>query len=228
MQAMILAAGLGTRMRPLTDHTPKPMLKVAGKPLLEYQLERLFAAGVEEIVINTSYLAEQIEQFIAGRDWPAKIKLSFEASPLETAGGIQQALLSKKLNPEQPILLVNGDVWCDFPLQILRKTQLNQHLAHLVLVPNPEHNLKGDFALQSGQVSNQQPRFTFSGISLIHPQLIPLDKPAPLALAPLLRAAAEQGRVSGQLYEGYWLDVGNPERLRQLEQRIATTRQSTA
>ena len=222
MQAMILAAGLGTRMRPLTDHTPKPMLKVAGKPLLEHQLERLFAAGIKRIVINTSYLAEQIEDFILSHNWPAEITLSYEPEPLETAGGLQQALRLGKLSADEPILLVNGDVWCDYDLSQLikdeRLTLAQDQLAHLVLVNNPEHNPIGDFGLLNNQIQNKAQnqegvQYTFSGISLIDPKLIPMDQPAPIALAPLLRQAAMEDQVRGELYQGCWLDVGMPERL---------------
>lgn len=226
MQAMILAAGLGTRMRPLTNHTPKPMLKVAGKPLLEHQLERLFKAGIQRIVINTSYLAEQIEDFIASKQWPAEICLSYEPEPLETAGGLQQALRLDKLSADEPILLVNGDVWCDFDLsQLVKNGQLNlaqEQLAHLVLVNNPEHNPNGDFGLTNYQVQNRaESQYTFSGISLIDPRLIPMNAPTPIPLAPLLRQAATENKVSGEHYQGYWLDVGTPERLETLAQHLS-------
>ena len=230
MQAMILAAGLGTRMRPLTDHTPKPMLKVAGKPLLEHQLERLFAAGIKRIVINTSYLAEQIEDFILSHKWPAEITLSYEPEPLETAGGLQQALRQDRLSADEPILLVNGDIWCDYNLsQLIKDGKLNlaqEQLAHLVLVNNPEHNPTGDFGLLNNQIQNkaQDPnnQYTFSGISLIDPKLIPMDQPTPIALAPLLRQAATGNKVSGELYQGYWLDVGTPDRLDVLAQYLTS------
>lgn len=226
MQAMILAAGLGTRMRPLTDHTPKPMLKVAGKPLLEHQLERLFNAGIQRIVINTSYLAEQIEDFILSQQWPVEITLSYEPEPLETAGGLQQALRLGKLSADEPILLVNGDVWCDFDLsQLIQNSQLQlaqDQLAHLVLVNNPDHNPTGDFGLVNHQIQNKaETQYTFSGISLIDPKLIPMDQPAPIPLAPLLRQAATDNKVSGEHYQGYWLDVGTPERLETLEQHLS-------
>ncbi len=225
MQAMILAAGLGTRMRPLTDHTPKPMLKVAGKPLLEHQLERLFKAGIQHIVINTSYLAQQIEDFIVSKQWPAEIRLSYEPEPLETAGGLQQALRSGKLSADEAILLVNGDVWCDFDLSQLvqdRRLKLAQdQLAHLVLVNNPEHNPNGDFGLLNHQVQNRaENQYTFSGISLIDPKLIPMNQPTPIPLAPLLRQAATENKISGEHYQGYWLDVGTPERLETLAQHL--------
>lgn len=232
MQAMILAAGLGSRMRPLTDHTPKPLLRVAGKPLLEHQIERLICAGADSVVINVSYLAGQICDFIASRNWPVPVRLSHEDQPLETAGGIQHARQQGLLNSHRPLLLVNGDIWCDFDLKQLPATLPSGHLAHLLLTRNPEHNPQGDFLLtRDGQVlrkpagnpaDSPYQTATFSGISLLHPDLIPSpeDAPPPLALGPLLKAAADKGAVSGQLHTGYWLDVGTPERLQQLERYL--------
>lgn len=230
MQAMILAAGLGTRMRPLTDHTPKPLLRVAGKPLLEHQINRLIDAGVDSILINISYLAEQIEDFIASRLWPVSITLSYEQEPLETAGGIQKALEQGDLDPEQPLILVNGDIWCDYDLRQLPELAQGV-LGHLVLTTNPEHNPAGDFLLSddrqvhrkpSSAEASTMPAYTFSGISLLNPTLIPDSRtaPPPLALGPLLKQAADEGRITGEYYSGYWLDVGTPERLNQLEQHL--------
>lgn len=230
MQAMILAAGLGTRMRPLTDHTPKPLLRVAGKPLLEHQINRLIDAGVDSILINISYLAEQIEDFIASRLWPVFITLSYEQEPLETAGGIQKALEQGDLEPEQPLILVNGDIWCDYDLRQLPELAQGV-LGHLVLTTNPEHNPAGDFLLSddrqvhrkpSSAETSGMPAYTFSGISLLNPALIPDSRtaPPPLALGPLLKQAADNGRITGEYYSGYWLDVGTPERLNQLEQHL--------
>jgi len=232
MQAMILAAGLGTRMRPLTDHTPKPLLKVAGKPLLEHQIERLIDAGADTIVINISYLAEQIQEFIASRLWPVAIRLSFEDQPLETAGGIQKALEQGDLDWDSPLLLANGDVWCDYDLAKL--PPLNEDtLGHLILASNPEHNPGGDFLLAADGNVHRKPdnaestdhslsALTFSGISLLDPKLIPTSQisPPPLALGPLLKNAAEKGQITGEHFDGYWLDVGTPERLKQLEEKI--------
>lgn len=232
MQAMILAAGLGTRMRPLTDHTPKPLLKVAGKPLLEHQIERLIDAGADTIVINISYLAEQIQEFIASRLWPVAIRLSFEDQPLETAGGIQKALEQGDLDWDSPLLLVNGDVWCDYDLAKLPQLN-NDTLGHLILASNPEHNPGGDFLLAADGNVQRKPdntestdtslsALTFSGISLLDPKLIPTSQtsPPPLALGPLLKNAAEKGQITGEHFDGYWLDVGTPKRLKQLEEKI--------
>lgn len=219
MKAMILAAGLGTRMRPLTDHTPKPMLKVAGKPLIQHQIERLVSAGVNEIVINHAYLGEQIEAFLGdGAQFGCHISYSAEAEPLETGGGIFKAL---PLLGKDPFLLVNGDVWIDMNYESLTAHSL-QYLAHLVLVPNPEHNTKGDFQLDNGAVNYQDEteRYTFSGVSILHPDLFEGCQAGVFKLAPLLKKAMDEQRVSGELYTGYWLDVGTPERLNQLEQHI--------
>ncbi|WP_417596726.1 nucleotidyltransferase family protein [Oceanospirillum sp.] len=237
MQAMILAAGLGSRMRPLTDHTPKPLLPVAGKPLLEYQIERLVNAGVESILINVSYLASQIDDFIHSRDWPIPISLSHEKHPLETAGGIQKALEQGNLDPAKPILLINGDIWCDYNFSKLSK--LPPHSSgHLILTDNPKHNPDGDFLLAGdGTVHPKQAQdlslvdamipLTFSGISLLAPELIPSSQqqPPPLALGPILRSAAELGLITGEHFEGYWLDVGTPERLQELEEKILKDRE---
>lgn len=192
MQAMILAAGLGTRMRPLTDHTPKPLLKVAGKPLLEHQINRLIDAGADSILINISYLAEQIEEFIASRLWPVAIRLSFEDQPLETAGGIQKALEQGDLDWDSPLLLVNGDIWCDYDLANLPPLN-GDTLGHLILASNPEHNPAGDFLLAADGNVQRKPdnaestdhslsALTFSGISLLDPKLIPTSQISPLLL----------------------------------------------
>lgn len=219
MKAMILAAGLGTRMRPLTDHTPKPMLKVAGKPLIQHQIERLVAAGVNEIVINHAYLGEQIESYLKdGAQFNCSISYSAESEPLETGGGIFKAL---PLLGEDPFLLVNGDVWIDMDYGELTN-RTSRELAHLVLVPNPEHNPKGDFVLEGMNVGygEANERYTFSGVSVIHPQLFEGCEPGVFKLAPLLKKAMDKQQVSGEVYSGYWLDVGTPERLTELEQHI--------
>lgn len=223
MKAMVLAAGLGTRMRPLTLNCPKPMLKVAGQPMLVLHLQRLVAAGFYDIVINHAWLGEQIEQYFAdGEAFSARIRYSAEGEPLETAGGIANALPLLTDQQERCFLVINGDVVCDFPLQRLNKPL--QGLAHLVLVENPPQHPKGDFGLQNGQVVEAAvgERYTFSGISLLSAELfsgIKAGQSAPLG--PLLREAIAAGKVSGELYQGYWMDVGTPERLEQLEQDIS-------
>jgi MurNAc alpha-1-phosphate uridylyltransferase len=217
MKAMILAAGLGNRMRPLTDHCPKPLLPVAGKPLIVHHLERLRAAGIHEVVINVSYRAEQIMAALRDGDaFGLRIDWSQETTPLETGGGIQQAL---PLLGEAPFLLINGDVWCE----ALPNAQALQgdDLAHLMLVNNPTHHPDGDFGLRAGRVHpSSATRLTFAGISVIHPALLAGQPPGAFALAPLLRRAIDDQRVSGEHYVGHWVDVGTQERLAELESQL--------
>ena len=221
MKAMILAAGLGTRMRPLTDHTPKPLLLAGGKPLIVWHIEKLAAAGFRDIVINVAWLGWKIPDALGdGARWGVNLHYSDEQNEgegaLETAGGIVKAL---PLLGGAPFLVVNGDVWCDYPC--LPRVWGGNDLAHLVLVNNPAHNLKGDFALEKGRVSSDGvERFTFSGIGYYHPQLfagLPYGK---RPLAPLLREIMTQGRVSGELFTGDWRDIGTPERLAELDQDL--------
>lgn len=218
MKAMILCAGRGERMRPLTDTTPKPLLPVAGKPLVQYHLEKLAQAGVTEIVINHAWLGEQLEKTLGdGGRWGVTIHYSAEQEALETAGGIIKAL---PLLGEQPFIVVNGDVWSDYPFARLL-TQTPQK-AHLVLVENPAHHAQGDFAINShGQISEQgEKKYTYSGISVLHPVLFSGHEIGSLPLAPLLRQAMSGQQVSGELYQGSWVDVGTPERLATLDQLI--------
>ena len=211
-KAMILAAGLGNRMRPLTDHRPKPLLEVAGKPLIVYHIEKLAAAGFGEIIINIAHLGYMIPETLGdGSRWGVKIIYSDEQEEgaLESAGGIVKAL---PLLGDEPFLVVNGDVWCDYRFDAV--FDLQDDLAYLILVDNPEHNAKGDFALKKGRVSNSgEVLHTFSGIGYYSPRLfddLPYGK-APLA--PLLREAIADGKVGGELYKGEWRDIGTPERL---------------
>jgi MurNAc alpha-1-phosphate uridylyltransferase len=216
---MILAAGRGERLRPLTESVPKPLIEVGGKALLARHLERLAAAGFRRAVINVSHLAHRItERFGAGAHGIA-IEWSSEESPLETAGGIAKAL---PLLGEEPFLLVNSDVWCDFDFARWRGRGLNGRLAHLLLVPNPPHHPAGDFTLERGVVGNAPaPRYTYAGIAILSPRLLASVQAGDRAqLAPLWRAAAERGEVSGELYGGLWSDVGTPERLAGLEERL--------
>ncbi|WP_075878784.1 N-acetylmuramate alpha-1-phosphate uridylyltransferase MurU [Vreelandella massiliensis] len=217
MKAMILAAGLGKRMRPLTDTCPKPLLPVAGKPLIVHHLERLKRAGFEEVVINVSYRGEQIITALGdGQALGLRLHFSQEETPLETGGGIRQAL---PLLGETPFLLVNGDVWCEaFPRQL---TLADGDLAHLMLVDNPDHHPGGDFALHNGRVRAEgEPKLTFSGLSVMHPALVAEHAPGAFALAPLLKAAMASDRVSGEHFRGRWVDVGTPERLKRLDQAL--------
>jgi MurNAc alpha-1-phosphate uridylyltransferase len=215
---MILAAGLGTRMRPLTDRCPKPLLPVAGKPLIAHHLERLAAAGITEVLINVSYRAEQIVAALGdGSDVGLAIAWSREATPLETGGGILKAL---PLLGEAPFLLVNGDIWCDMALSTLDGlSDLGDDLAHLVLVDNPPHHPVGDFHLDAGGRVHDTgaTRLTFAGLSVIDPALVAKQAPGAFALAPLLRHAMAAERVAGSHYRGAWVDVGTPERLAELD-----------
>ncbi|MDX1518942.1 MAG: nucleotidyltransferase family protein [Gammaproteobacteria bacterium] len=214
MRAMILAAGRGERMRPLTDHTPKPLLEVAGKPLIVHHLERLQRAGITEVLVNHGRLGEQIEQRLGdGREYGVRIRYSPEGEePLETGGGIFKALpwLGK-----QTFLAINADIWTDFDCNTLPREIETQ--AHLVLVNNPAHNPEGDFTLDGDRVCNTgADTLTFSGIGLYRPELFHGSDPGRFPLAPLLRQAAEQGQVSGQVHKGVWQDIGTPERLEAL------------
>lgn len=223
MKAMILAAGFGKRMRPLTDHTPKPLLKVAGRALIEYQLDALAAAGVREVVINHAHLGQQIEAALGdGSRYGVSIHYSPEPEPIETGAGIARAL---PLLGEAPFIVTNGDIWTDFDYTALLGCQPRG--AHLVLVDNPPQHPAGDFTLQpdglvceKGLNNEKRPAtgidLTFSGISVLHPDLFEGCPAGPFALRdPLLKAMAA-GRVSGQHFAGRWTDVGTPERLQQL------------
>ncbi len=224
MRAMILAAGLGTRMRPLTDHCPKPLLPVAGRPLIVHHIERLARAGITELVINISHLGEQIEAALGNGDrWGVSIQYSPEIEPLETAGGLVQALPLLADSDDRPFLVVNGDIWCDAKLESFSDLPMHEDLkAHLLLVDNPDHNRQGDFELIDGRVNNAGDQLlTFAGISLLRPSLLSGYSPGKRPLAPLLRDAIVQGRVSGEQHHGYWIDVGTPARLAVLEQRLA-------
>jgi N-acetyl-alpha-D-muramate 1-phosphate uridylyltransferase len=217
MKAMILAAGRGERMRPLTDKLPKPLLPVAGKPLIVHHIERLAAAGFGEVVINHAYLGEMIESYLgSGRQWGVEIRYSPEGQALETGGGIFRAL---PLLGDEPFLVINGDIWSDIDLSTLSLSAGD--LAHLVLVPNPAHHKQGDFRLYQGRLSDESGEcLTFSGIGIYHPYLFNHCRQEAFPLAPLLRQAIEIGRVSGECFSGMWIDVGTPQRLQELEQRI--------
>jgi len=217
MRAMILAAGRGERMRPLTDKLPKPLLPVAGKPLIVHHIERLARSGIRQLVINHAHLGEMIEAYLGnGSAWGVDIQYSPEKKALETGGGILRAL---PLLGEAPFLVVNGDIWCDFDFACLRLQ--DQMLAHLVLVSNPPHHPAGDFVLQGGRVQvDQGVPLTFSGIGVYHPRLFAACRAGTFPLAPLLKAAMTQGRVSGEYHQGLWIDVGTPQRLTELESRL--------
>jgi MurNAc alpha-1-phosphate uridylyltransferase len=210
---MILAAGRGVRMRPLTDTMPKPLLEVRGKALIVRTIESLVRAGIREVVINHAHLGDLIESALGdGSRFGAVIRYSREAEALESAGGIANAL---HLLGEEPFVVVNGDILCDFDLPTLAGRSLGKHLAHLVLVANPPHHPRGDFSLEGTQVVGQgEPAWTFSGIGLYRPELFAGIRPGSRGqLAPLLRAAMARGLVSGEVHRGVWHDVGTPERL---------------
>ena len=218
MKAMILAAGRGKRLRPLTDHTPKPLLKVGAYSLIEHTLHALVKAGIRDIVINIAYLGESIKNGLGdGARYGARIIYSDEGEQaLETAGGIRQAL---PLLGEDPFLVVNGDIASDYPYQ--RLTGLSDTAAHLILVPNPPHHPAGDFALEQDRLTRaEQQRYTYSGIGLYHPRFFRHCPPGVQALAPLLYEAIAQGRISGEIYRGFWMDIGTPERLAELRAKF--------
>ena len=220
MKGMILAAGEGRRLRPLTDHTPKPLLEVSGKPLIVHHIERLARAGLREIVINHAHLGEHIETALgSGARWGVQIRYSPESPALETGGGIFKAL--PLLGPA-PFLVINGDTWTDIDFSRLHLAQ--GLLAHLVLVDNPPHHPRGDFYLRGRRVQAEPPlagmRLTFSGIGVYHPVLFRHCQPGAFPLAPLLRAAMAQAQVSGEQHRGIWLDIGTPARLAELNNHL--------
>ncbi len=223
MKAMILAAGLGNRMRPLTLHTPKPLLEVGGKPLIVWHIEKLQKIGVTEIVINTAWLGEKLAQALGdGSAFGVKILWSHEGEGLETAGGIINAL---PLLGEQPFILVNGDVWTTMDFSSLLEVKLQDQLAHLVFVDNPVQHPEGDFILAHGRAytfDQAQPgeALTYSGIAVIHPKMFKGLENGKRPLAPLLKQAMLEQRVSASKMQGVWVDVGTPERLNVLDQQI--------
>ena len=236
MKALIFAAGLGERMRPLTDATPKPLLRAGGKRLIEWHLEKLAAFGVDDVVINTSWLAEQFPLALGdGSRWGLRLHYAYEGTtPLETGGGMHNAL---RWLGDAAFIAVNGDVWCDADFAALPREPLGD--AHLLLVDNPAHNPDGDFALEmDGRLhSNGDGRLTFSGIGIYRASLF-IDwrtvvgevagtelTPPRFKLAPVLRAAMGRGTVTGDHHSGRWTDVGTPERLRALDEALRSCSQ---
>lgn len=220
MKAMILAAGKGERLRPLTLHTPKPLVRAAGVPLIEYHVRALAAAGFDELVINHAWLGQQIEDYLGdGTRFGVRIAYSPEGEPLETGGGIFRAL---PLLGSEPFVVVNGDIFTDYAFAELRRPLAG--LAHLVLVDNPTHHPQGDFVLQQGQVhdaSADGERLTYSGIAVLSPELFDGCQAGAFKLAPLLREAMAADRVSGERHAGCWVDVGTHERLAEVERLLA-------
>ncbi|MFO7858924.1 MAG: nucleotidyltransferase family protein [Ectothiorhodospiraceae bacterium] len=219
MRALILAAGRGERMRPLTDQTPKPLLTAGGRPLIDWHLERLAAAGVTQVVMNLAWLGEQIATHVGdGSRWGVQVRYSREGERgLETGGGIRRAL---PLLGDAPFLVINGDIWCDLdPAGLLRPPD---GLAHLVLVPNPRHNPEGDFRLAGGQIVDRGGEaLTFSGIGVYHPRLFAHVRDGTFRLAPLLHEAIADGQVTGTCYRGHWWDIGTPQRLAALDRFLS-------
>jgi len=228
-QALIFAAGFGERMRPLTEHTPKPLLMAGGKPLIAWHLEKLAAAGVHYVVINTSHLAEQFPEVLGdGSRWGLRIRYAYEGTqPLETGGGMLHAL---PLLGSEPFLVINGDVWCDVDLAGLPLEP--QGLAHLLMTGNPAHHPGGDFHLDAqGRLhADGQPKLTYAGIGVFRRQLLDgwrervgddgLAQPPRFKLRPLLDAAMARGELTGSFHAGAWTDVGTPQRLAELEQSL--------
>ena len=211
MRAMILAAGRGERLRPLTDSIPKPLVEVGGKPLIEHHLQALAEAGFREIVINQGHLGDMLRSALGdGGRWDINIHWSNEQpEALETGGGILQAL---PLLGASPFLVVNGDIWTDYPYSHLRAIKCDW--AHLVMIPNPPHNLAGDFALLNARIRNEGgDKLTFSGIGVYHPRLFDHCTPGKFSVVPLLRSTVENHLVTGETYKGGWEDIGTLERL---------------
>jgi MurNAc alpha-1-phosphate uridylyltransferase len=223
MKAMILAAGKGERMRPLTLTTPKPLVRVGGVPLIEYHLRALAAAGFTDIVINHAWLGQQIEDYLGdGSRYGVSIRYSAEGEPLETGGGIFRAL---PLLGDEAFVVVNGDIWTDYDFSVLH--QPINGLAHLVLASNPSHHPAGDFCLVETLVRDGQPEaatLTYSGIAVLHPQLFDGCTAGAFKLAPLLRKAMADGQVTGEQLKGHWVDVGTHERLAEVESLIEASR----
>lgn len=230
MKAMILAAGLGTRMRPLTDNLPKPLIPVAGRPLIEYHLDRCRAAGIKEVVINVSYLGHLIESHLgSGEPWGLQITYSREPEPLDVVGGLRQAL---PLLGGQPFWCLSADVFTQFSLTDVSPEVLKQdgadYLGHFILVPNPPHHPRGDFGLANdvavgpSPLTETAPLYTYAGMAFLSPQIV-VDCASDATqnkLAPMVRAAIAQGKVQAEVYSGLWSDVGTPERLAALSQQL--------
>lgn len=218
MRAMILAAGRGERLRPLTDQVPKPLVEAGGKPLIVHHLENLARAGFREVVVNTGHLGAQLPAALGSGDrWNLSLRYSEEPpEALETGGGIFQAL--PMLGPS-PFAVISGDIWSDFHLARLRHVKCDH--AHLVMVPNPAHHPEGDLALRGGRLrSTGEPRFTFSGIAVYHPRFFEGCEPGRWRITGLLRKTADEHLVTGEVHRGAWFDSGTPERLETLRNAL--------
>ena len=219
---MILAAGRGERMRPLTDALPKPLLPVAGKPLIQYHLEALAAAGVREIVINLAWKGAMIRSALGdGTRFGVRIEYSDEGdAALETGGGVFKAL---PMLGSGPFVVVSGDVWTDYPLSSAPARLGDSDVAHFVVVPNPEFHDRGDFGLQAGRMAAQGERYTYANIGVFRPEFFAGCQPGRFALAPLMFEWIAKGRVSGELYAGRWHNVGTPAQLEALDAEVSRT-----
>ena len=217
--ALIFAAGLGERMRPLTDRTPKPLLMAGGKPLIAWHLEKLAAVGVHYVVINTSHLADQFPEALGdGSRWGLRIRYAYEGpTPLETGGGMLNAL--PLLGPE-PFIAVSADIYCDYDYAKLPLEPAG--LAHLVMVPNPDWHAAGDFVLHDGQLQEQGPgeRLTFGNIGVYRPQFVHAHAPGRFKLLPLYQQAMRDRQLSGERYDGFWRNLGTPAQLAELDARL--------
>lgn len=219
MRAMILAAGRGERMRPLTDTQPKPLLEVGGKPLIQYHIEALARAGIKDIVINLAWQGELMRSALgSGERLGVQIRYSDEpAGALETGGGILAAL--PLLGPD-PFLVISGDIWSEFPLDSCIGRLARADVAHFVLVPNPDFHAQGDFGIESGRLLDRAPRHTYANIGVLRPEFFAGRQPGRFALAPLMFEWIRQDRVSGELYRGRWHNLGTPAQLAQLDAEL--------
>jgi MurNAc alpha-1-phosphate uridylyltransferase len=219
MRAMILAAGRGERMRPLTDTRPKPLLEVGGKPLIQYHLEALARAGINDVVINLAWQGELLRSAL-GNGQRFGVRICYSEEPegaLETGGGILAAL--PLLGPD-PFLVISGDIWTDFPLESLARSLASGDVAHFVLVPNPDFHAQGDFGLDGGRLLDRAPRYTYANIGVLGPEFFAQRQPGRFALAPLMFEWIRRGHVSGELYRGRWYNLGTPMQLTQLDTEL--------
>lgn len=229
MRAMILAAGRGERMRPLTDRTPKPLLPVAGKPMIQYHIEALAAAGIDDIVINLAWLGAQLRAALGnGSQFGVRIEYSDEGdTALETGGGVFKAL---PLLGKEAFVVVSGDVWTEYPLGDLIDERVKKlssaDVAHFVLVPNPGFHARGDFGLADGRLVDGGDRYTYANIGVFRPEFFAQCQPGRFPLAPLMYQWIRQGRVSGELFRGAWHNVGTPQQLQQIDQEASAQRRS--
>jgi N-acetyl-alpha-D-muramate 1-phosphate uridylyltransferase len=220
MRAMILAAGRGERMRPLTDRTPKPLLTVAGKPMIQYHIEALAAAGMREIVINLAWLGQQIRAAIGdGTQFGVRIHYSDEGdAALETGGGVFKALpFLAGPSGTDPFVVVSGDVWTEYPLGDVGAKLSETDIAHFVVVPNPDFHSRGDFGLVDGRLTDSGERYTYANIGVMRPEFFAGCQPGKFPLAPLMFDWIRKDRVSGELFRGVWHNVGTPQQLQQID-----------